>query len=89
MNINAALAQKQTEIDKLSLLINKDNELINLRTSIKEIASKQLNGGVITTTDYISKLNAENFAILNNKVRLMEMELAKLDYLMILGNEIN
>lgn len=89
INVNAAIAQKQVEINMLSQLITKDNELIALRTVIKEIASKQLNGGIITTTDYIAKLNAENIAILNNKIRLMEMELAKLDYLMILGKEVN
>jgi len=88
MNANAALAQKQNEMDKLNRLIDKDKELIALRTSIKETASSQLSGGIITTTDYLSKLNAESLSKLNHKVRVMELELAKIDYLMILGKEV-
>jgi outer membrane protein TolC len=88
INVNAALVQKKNEMDKLEKLIIKDEELIALRTSIKETASHKLNGGIITVTDYLIKLNAESSSKLNNNVRVMELELAKIDYLMILGKEI-
>ncbi len=54
--------QNNNELQKIQNLIDKDNELIKLRESIKKSALAQLENGVITTNDYLREVNAEEAA---------------------------
>ncbi|QMW06788.1 TolC family protein [Spirosoma foliorum] len=62
LNTNLSLTQQQGEVQKYEELIEQDNQIVELRTSVKQSANAQLQNGVITTRDYISQVNAENEA---------------------------
>lgn len=54
--------QNNNDLEKIQKLIAKDNELIILRASIKKASEAQLENGVITTSDYLQNVNAEETA---------------------------
>lgn len=80
LNLQAALAQKQTEINKYQTIISKDNEIVGKRKEILKVASSQLENGAITSTEYITELNAENAAELNLLLHQVQRALAKVQY---------
>ena len=57
--------QQKSDLDKIQNLIDKDDELITLKKSIKNASLAQLENGVITTNDYLREVNAEEQAVLN------------------------
>ncbi|HRN56575.1 MAG TPA: transporter, partial [Agriterribacter sp.] len=61
-NIRLTLQQQNAEIRKYSAMIEQDNAIIELRTSVVRSAKAQLDNGVITVHEYIAKLNEENLA---------------------------
>lgn len=63
-NQNFTEIQQKNDLDKIQNLIDKDNELITLRKSIKKASLAQLENGVITTNDYLREVNAEEQAVL-------------------------
>ncbi|WP_188617680.1 TolC family protein [Cloacibacterium rupense] len=63
-NQNFTEIQQKNDLDKIQNLIEKDNELITLRKSIKKASLAQLENGVITTNDYLREVNAEEQAVL-------------------------
>jgi outer membrane protein len=62
LNTSLDLAQQDENVKKFKALIQKDNEAIALRESVTKSAVAQLDNGVITTHEYIQKLNAQNLA---------------------------
>jgi outer membrane protein TolC len=63
-NTHFQLTQQTSEITRLQQLLQIDEEIIPLRENIKKTSFAQLNFGVITNSDYLREVNAEN------KVRL-------------------
>jgi len=61
-NTRYALQQQNEDINKLQKLISSDEEIIALRTNVKNTSLAQLENGVITTNDYLTQVNAENSA---------------------------
>jgi outer membrane protein TolC len=61
-NTGMIVKQQQTEEEKWQSLLNTDNEIITLRENIKKSAAAQLENGVITGSDYIREVNAEDQA---------------------------
>jgi outer membrane protein TolC len=61
-NTNLTLIQQNAEENKYTALLEKDQKIIGLRTSVKIAAAAQLENGVITSHDYITEVNAENQA---------------------------
>ena len=61
-NQNFSTIRNNEELDKLQQLIQKDEELIVLRQSIKKASLAQLENGVINTSDYLREVNAEEQA---------------------------
>ena len=61
-NQNFSTIRNNEELDKLQKLIQKDEELIALRQSIKKASLAQLENGVINTSDYLREVNAEEQA---------------------------
>jgi outer membrane protein TolC len=49
--------QNNNELEKIQQLIDKDNELIILRESIKKATLAQLENGIINTNDYLREVN--------------------------------
>lgn len=64
-NQNFTEIQQKNDLDKIQNLIDKDDELIMLKKSIKNASLAQLENGVITTNDYLREVNAEEQAVLN------------------------
>lgn len=61
-NTGLAVKQQFNEVAKIEALIHTDSEIIKLRESIKNTAQSQLTNGVISATDYVSFVNAEDQA---------------------------
>ena len=85
-NVRIDLESKLAGIQKAERLIMRDNELIELRERISASYSSQLENGIITSTEYITELNAESKAKLDLEVHRIELVKAKLDYQSTLGN---
>lgn len=77
-NTRLDLAQQDENVIKYKELIDKDNEAIALRESVTKSAMAQLENGVITTHEYIQKLNAQNLAR-QSKI-LHEIQLLQAEY---------
>ena len=85
LNTNTQLKQQQSEIEKLQQLIASDNEIIELRKSVKDAARAQLENGVITSNDYLREVNAEDQArqtLITHQLQLLQ---AQINYQTILG----
>jgi outer membrane protein TolC len=85
LNTNTQLKQQQSEIEKLEQLIATDQAIIDLRKSVKDAAAAQLENGVITSSDYLRELNAEDQAkqaLITHQLQLLQ---AQINYQTILG----
>jgi len=79
LQTNIQLSQEQANLDRLQLTISKDDELFTLRENIRKIAQVQLENGILTSAEYLIKLNEQNQSALN-KV-LHELQWKKANYL--------
>lgn len=61
-NTQLQLIQQNEEIRKWKVLQQSDNEIIRLRTSVKQAAEVKLENGVISILDLIREINAEHQA---------------------------
>lgn len=86
LSTNLSLKQYQNEIEKLNKLIIADKEIISIRTSVKESAKAQLENGVITSSDFIRELNAEDQAKQNLSIHTIQLLLAQQNYKLTIGN---
>lgn len=76
-NTKLTSTQQNTELDKWTSLLQTDNEIISLRTSIKNAAAAQLENGVITGSDFIRELNAEDLARQNKALHEIQLLLTQ------------
>ncbi|MCW3102848.1 MAG: outer rane efflux protein [Bacteroidetes bacterium] len=72
-NLRTAMLQQTAQINSLREIIEKDRQIIEKRHRIRETAAKQLENGSITSTDYLTELNAEMQATLNEKVHEIKL----------------
>jgi hypothetical protein len=72
-NIKSALVAQEASINSLKQIIEKDKSIVEKRHHITETASSQLENGSITTTDYLTELNAEMQATLNQKIHEIKL----------------
>ena len=79
------LKTQQQEVKKMQDLLANDDQMITLRTEITKIKAAELDNGTITSTDYITELNQEEEAKLNQKLHELKLILAELNYLTIQG----
>lgn len=56
-NLNIAMIKDYREIDKLSKILEKDEEIIALQEKIVQSSFSELQNGVITSTEYLIQLN--------------------------------
>jgi outer membrane protein TolC len=85
LNLQSTLVQQQEEIIKLEKMITMDVKIVNAKTAIRKASSSQLDNGVITASDYIVDLNAENQAQFNLKLHEIQLIMAKQNYNTTLG----
>jgi len=76
-NTNFTLKQQTAEINKYNILLATDNEIIMLRSNIKNAASAQLENGVINSNDYLREVNAEDQARQNKLVHEIQLLMAQ------------
>lgn len=76
-NTNVVLQQQNEDIVKLQKILQTDEEIIPLRTHIKETALAQLNYGVINSSDYLHEVNAENTARQNKILHQIQLLVAE------------
>lgn len=76
-NTHYTLRQQSAEVNKYSELLTSDNDIIALRTRVKQTASAQLENGVITSNDYLREVNAEDKARQNKIVHEIQMLMAQ------------
>jgi len=86
LNTKLTLNQQDNEIEKLKKLIAVDKQIIEIRTSVKEAAKAQLANGVITSSDFIRELNAEDLAKENLAIHSIQLLLAEQNYILTSGN---
>jgi outer membrane protein TolC len=87
LNTNTQLKQQQAELDKLQQLVQSDQQIINIRTQVKEAANAQLSNGVITANDYLKEVNAEDQArqlLIAHQLQLIQ---AQINYRTLSGNQ--
>ncbi len=86
LNIKSSMIQENAEIDKLRQLIAIDKSIIEKRKSITKNAADQLDHGSITSTDYLTELNAEKQAILNQRMHEIQLGIAFRNFRITTGN---
>lgn len=86
LNTRLAVQQQNAEIAKWQDLITSDQEIIQLRESIKNTAQQQLSNGTATTTDYLNYVNAEDLARQQLILHRMQLLLAQYNQLLTTGN---
>lgn len=84
-NTRLQLMQQDTEINKIRQQIDTDAEIIRLRNSIKKAAEVKLENGVISVTDLIREINAEDMARQYAATRRVQYLMAVYKYRMING----
>ncbi len=67
-NLNTNLTNQKAQIVSLQEIITKDKQIIEKRHNVTQTASAQLENGKITVTEYLTQLNAELQATLNQKI---------------------
>ena len=84
-NNRQLLVQQKSEVEKYRELVSMDTEIVSLRKKIRENASVRLANGISTSSDYITELNAENQAMLTQKLHEIQLLQSQYNYKLILG----
>ena len=79
------LIQQKNEIEKYQQLIYTDKEIVELRAKVKNTAAFKLENGIITSSDYVTELNAENQAMLNQQLHEIQLLQSQYNYKLITG----
>ena len=87
LNTNTQLKQQQAEVDKLSQLIQSDQQIIGIRAQVKEAANAQLSNGVITVNDFLKEVNAEDEAKQSLITHQLQLLMAQINARTISGNQ--
>ncbi|WP_232727004.1 TolC family protein [Flavobacterium sp. 1] len=86
LNTKLDLSQQDEQVKKYSELIQQDEQAIALRSSVSKSAEAQLNNGVITTHEYIQKVNTEHLARQTKILHEIQLLQAKYSQKFISGN---
>ncbi|GAA4458231.1 TolC family protein [Nibrella saemangeumensis] len=85
-NLSIQLRQQQNEVERIQAIIEKDRDIVALRSRIRQATAVQLDNGAIAARDYATELNAENQAQLNLKVHELQLIMARIQYRTLTGN---
>jgi outer membrane protein TolC len=80
LNTNAELARRRNDIEKMIELVEADKQIIDLRKSVTNSAKAQLENGVITASDYLREVTAEDQSrqmLITHELQLLQ---ARIDY---------
>ena len=85
LNTSVEAIQKQSQVEKDIDILQKDEEIVKLRKSIRETGENQYKEGVLKMNDYLSLLDEEFKARLNNDVHKVQYIMDVLDRNFTLG----
>ena len=74
-----------TRVQTIGMGFFKDHEIIELRKRVAQTASSQLDNGVITSTDYVKRVNDAIQAEIKLKTHEIQLVQAKVNYNATLG----
>lgn len=86
LNTNLTIRQQDAELSKLQELVSTDQEIIQLRTRIKQTFYAQLSNGTINSNDYLREVNAEDQARQNKILHEVQLLLAQYNQKTTTGN---
>jgi len=79
------LVKQKQEMAKYEELITRDKEIVEMRKEVTQQISARLSGGTATSTDFLTQLNNEAVAELNQSIHLLKLTLSRINYLIIQG----
>lgn len=85
-NTGLVLRQQNAEIRKYTELLQQDDAIIALRSAVVQSAKAQLDNGVITVHEYISKADQENMAKQSRIIHQVQLLQAQYNYKNTSGN---
>ncbi len=85
-NTSMTMRQQNADILRYQQLIQSDNEIVNLRDSIKQSSAVQLQNGVISANDYLLDINAESQARQDRTLHEIQLLIAQYDHKTTAGN---
>jgi outer membrane protein TolC len=80
-NLDIRLEDLRADILKYQEAVRRDEQILELRREITLSAGSKLDNGVITSTDYITELNAETQARIMLDLHRIQLEQAKVSYM--------
>ena len=86
LNTKVTLKQENSDMSKLSQMIEIDNSIIAKRTSIKNAVKAQMENGTVTTYEYVSALDSEDQAKQNLLLHKVQLLLAEYTFQNTIGN---
>lgn len=86
LNLNTTLVQQNGEIEKLKQVIEIDKSIVDKRKSISKSTSDRLDNGLITSSDYLTEVNAEKQAVLNQLMHEIQLGIAIRNFNVTTGN---
>jgi outer membrane protein TolC len=75
--LQMTLAQERNDISRYQTVIKGDSEIVSAREEIAKTAASQLENGAITSTEYLTELNALNTARLNATLHRVQLAMAR------------
>ena len=85
-NTNMTVKQQNADIGKYEQLLASDDEIIDLRTKVKNTAMAQLENGVITSNDFLSEVNDEDQARQNKILHQVQLLMSQYNQQTTTGN---
>ncbi len=75
-SINLEIKRQQGEINKLRELLKTDHEIISLRSNIKKASEAKVENGILSVSDLVREINAENLAMQNRAFHEIQLIMA-------------
>lgn len=85
-NTSITLRQQNADIMRYQQLIQSDNDIVDLRDSVKQTSAVQLQNGVITANDYLLDVNAEAQARQDRNLHEIQLLLSQYNHKTTAGN---
>jgi outer membrane protein TolC len=85
-NTSVTLRQENAQIRKYRDLIRADDEIVQLRSSVKQTSTVQLQNGVLSANDYLLDINAEALARQQRVVHEIQLLMSQYDHKTTSGN---
>ncbi|MGN6508619.1 MAG: TolC family protein [Chitinophaga sp.] len=80
LQTRSQLLQQSGEIATLASAMEKDKDIVVLRTKVKDVSAAQLDNGVLTVHDYLTDLFAETQAVITQKTHEIQWVYATIHY---------